>query len=134
MFKEQTTCPCCGAALKPSDILVDLNTNTITYGGRSVKVSSQVAEYAYIIWRASPGTATQTDFEIGVYGIEDLKNPVDYTKVIVTNLRRSVSHLGLDVENVTKRGYRFSKVRVTRPRGGGFNRRKLENWGEVAAG
>ncbi len=109
-FKTQEPrCPCCGAPLPEPRLLVDLNTNFLSYGKRVWYMSPRLAVFAKILIDAWPRTVSKDVLDQGMYGIMDppeseLGNYPTWACV----LRKLVRQIGGDVLRVPKRGYRIA--------------------------
>jgi len=63
------TCPCCGGAVDPLALLVDLETNTIASGGFAERVKPQHAEFAHALLKAYPRAVTVDALRTALWGM-----------------------------------------------------------------
>ena len=100
-------CTCCGAVVPDDKLLVDLNTNQISYGGQSVSVSGRAIELAAVLAERSPSVVARELLAERVFGANE---PSDASNTLTQHahiLRKAISPLGWRVLTVVNRGYRL---------------------------
>ncbi len=108
--REQSSigCPCCGGVLKPSRIVVDLDSNTIACGGKSWRCAPQVVEFIHAVVEAWPRAAGYDALAQALWGMTawpaDMQNVLAVT---ASRARKVLRHAGADVRAATGRGYRL---------------------------
>lgn len=106
-------CPCCGAPIK-TDIVVSLDFNHVTRGGKSVPLSPTQAEILEVMRHRYPGPVTVDYLLDTIYGrhgfaAEKLVNANNTMKVQMSNLRKKIAPLGLKIASVYGVGWRLVK-------------------------
>lgn len=101
-------CPCCGAAVAPTAVLVSLENNSVTLGwaAASIKLQPLEAELLHILHHASPRVVGSDTIIAGLWGACEPEDATNNLKQHVYHLRRKLQHLGVVIENVKERGYR----------------------------
>lgn len=115
-------CPTCGQDVPGERVLVTLDSNTITYKDKSVRVSSKPADVASVLAAAMPRAVGYEHIIKGVYGHID--QPDTVMKCIQVwicrgGLRRDLKSLGLSIETVYGRSYRMLPTADSKGRSAG---------------
>ncbi len=108
-ISDGTRCPCCGHRVAPDRILVNLDTNTITFGRRRAALRPAEAEMLSVIVGGYPGTVPLAHIYTALWGGYD--QPLYAEKAVhvhVTRIRHALKTVGLALHNVRGRGYRIS--------------------------
>lgn len=90
------TCPCCGADVEPTGLLVDLNNNTISRFGRTVLVTPREAEILTTIVGAYPGRIRVDRLLERVYGLMPAPSRRSMC-IFITRLRQKLKPLGITI-------------------------------------
>jgi DNA-binding winged helix-turn-helix (wHTH) protein len=104
---KKTTCPCCGTSIDAKIPIVDLDTNTISWRGKSVKVSAQKAELMYGLVRAYPGVLRRDAAIIALWGGCEKSDPMSHLSVLTCHLRKALEPIGLSVSAVYGIGHQL---------------------------
>lgn len=100
-------CPCCKRPLDMGDTLFSLDTNSVSRWGRSVDLSPKRAELFALLWAVHPGIVRTSQLIGGLWGVREPEQPVNALRVHVSNLRRMVDRLGIEIKDEYGRGYRL---------------------------
>lgn len=100
-------CPCCGGDTDPADLLIDLNTNTVSFRDECRSVTPQAAELLEILKEKFPATARMEWIIKRMIGLRDLKNPEGLVRQVVTRARQTCSEMGFEIQNIHGTGYRL---------------------------
>ncbi len=101
----QGHCPTCKQAL-PDALAVDLNRNLVTRGGRQVKVAPQAAVILHALTRKQGAVVSHAELGNALWGgTEGPSNEATLLAVHVSNLRKKVAPLGVEINNVARRGF-----------------------------
>lgn len=104
-----TTCPCCGSNVVLDRLLVDLNTNTVSFGGKTVKARPRVVEMLSAMLDAHPRIASLDYLRASVWTNEEYV-PARSIRTQVWHARQVTENLGWRVALVWKRGYRLERI------------------------
>lgn len=99
-------CPACGAEVAPSRLLVDLNNNTATRLGVTVKLTPRHAEILSILQSAYPRRVHRDRVLARVYGAA--KNSAQAREALVSNivhLRLRLAQIGVAIPDARAGGY-----------------------------
>ncbi len=100
-------CPTCGSSIAKK-ICVSLETNTLQINGISIKLSPALAEIAYVLEQAFPGTVPNRILVSKTRPITDQSTGPDVlVRTYISHLRRILKDTPLSVET-TGAGYRFA--------------------------
>ncbi len=107
---SKTKCPCCGGNIRVNRPLVDLNTNTLTYGKWVVTLRPIHAEIASILVDAWPLTARTDRIVRGAWGDSDTResDKLAHLRVAISQLRSKLKETGMGVEVLYGSGYRIT--------------------------
>lgn len=103
----KTICPCCKSAISVKIPIVDLNTNTVSWQGKSTKLTPKQAELTTLLLNKFPGAETHRKIEQGMWGMGEMVEANNLIKVFVTQLRHKLQPLNITVLNVRGYGYRL---------------------------
>jgi DNA-binding response OmpR family regulator len=102
---ERAVCPCCGSATD-RPFIVDLATNTVVVGARSVRLTPQRTELLWLLAEAYPGAVSSDTALRRLYGLRDEpKHPDKTIQVQIHHLRKQIALLGLRIKTNFNRGY-----------------------------
>jgi DNA-binding winged helix-turn-helix (wHTH) protein len=102
------TCPCCGQAVAPERVLVDLETNSLCRFGRTLRLEPAQAEILHLLAEATPRTLRDDALFIGLWGSADWPSAPDRTvSVLISRMRQACARLGIGIERVRSVGYRL---------------------------
>lgn len=103
-----TTCACCGSQVNAQKPLVDLNTNTIAWGGNHTHLEPKRAELMATLVGAYPNVVLSARLLFALWGnTEDGDGSDDTLKVHITRTRQQIAPLGLRIVNVWGQGYKL---------------------------
>jgi DNA-binding response OmpR family regulator len=92
----------------PDRLLVDLNSNTVAYGGSVVSCRpAAVTELLYVLNSCSPRMARYAELRYGVWGYCEPEGWLACIRTYVSWARRIVKQLGVRIDLVDARGYRL---------------------------
>jgi DNA-binding response OmpR family regulator len=103
-------CPCCGRETERSNVMVSLDNNSISFGGRVVYLTPTVCEMVYALARRSPLPVTRETIMEQIYGGGDQPATMKTLDVQMVKARRKIAVLGLRIENVYGRGWRLVRA------------------------
>lgn len=91
------TCPCCGADVDPERVLVDLDSNVLTYNGKSIDLTPKAAEIAYVLAKEFPKAISRDLLIRKVYG--RAQNFCVDKEIVnrVNHLQRKLESVGLSI-------------------------------------
>lgn len=90
-------CPCCGSGID-APVAVDLNTNTLSTRGETVRLTAREAEIMSILAKAYPAAATYQKIFAGLYGAGGgPDDPLNSLSVMLVRLRRLLAPLGISI-------------------------------------
>lgn len=101
-----TTCPCCGTLVTAKIPIVDLNTNTVSWRGHSLKMRPQQVEIMHVLARKFPHIATREAIINALWAPDT--QPDTGNKVIdvhICRIRKMLAGTGMSVDVVWGRGY-----------------------------
>jgi DNA-binding CsgD family transcriptional regulator len=99
-------CPTCGQNITNVDFRIDLDNNFAVRGDRIVKLTAQRAELAYFLLNQWPGIARMEAIYIALWGTGDEpENAPGTIRAQITELRRQLAGLGVEIINHWSRGY-----------------------------
>jgi DNA-binding response OmpR family regulator len=91
-------CPCCGQPIPvSSDVIVSLNTNSITLRGVTMRLEPREAEVLYVLAERMPAPLTRETIVAKVWGLSDSEAPAKNVDVHVCKLRQKLGRLGLTI-------------------------------------
>lgn len=101
------TCPCCGQQVDNNDLLISLETNTVSRDGVVLHLHPQQAEVLWALQRASPRTVTYEQLESAMYGPRGSRsdNVNLILKVAISVMRKKLKPLRIGIENRYGEGY-----------------------------
>lgn len=106
----KTACPCCGNKIEQKLPLVDLNTNTISFGEHVVPLQPQIAEFTHAVVERFPGVASYDYIAASLWGIKEPGNAADVIKVQACKVRRVFRKIGFDMQTFHGRGFKLEKA------------------------
>ena len=138
---EASACPCCGAPIDASAIVLDDSTGIVSYGGREAYLGPNEAAMVRTMLNAFPKVVSREGLYDAVYGaLPDCDQPAPkIIDVMVCKIRLKVVPLGIQIVTKWGRGYAINQG-VPKPKQDGEKqtRGKRVEWGptldaEVAA-
>jgi DNA-binding response OmpR family regulator len=103
-------CSTCGQDLPKTLMLIDLNSNHITLGGRTVKLRPRDAEVLKVLHDASPRFVTPRHIEDRVLGLEAEERCCEWVRVRISMLRKKLRGFPLVIQNRHGIGYRLHEA------------------------
>lgn len=101
-------CPCCNSALSDErPAMVDLDSNTISAGNATIKLTPTEAEIAFVLLSRSPLPVRYEDAFRASSSLKGSDDPRGLMCVHVFAIRRKIRSLPLVIETVPSRGYRL---------------------------
>jgi DNA-binding response OmpR family regulator len=98
-------CSTCGQELPEKRLLIDLNSNHIILGGRTVKLRPLDAEVLKVLQDAAPRFVTPRQIEDRVLGLESEERCAQWLRVRISLLRKRLTGLPLSIINRHGVGY-----------------------------
>lgn len=102
-----TTCPCCGSIMETKVPVVDLNTNTVSWRGKTTKLRARETEFLSILVARYPGLVTFNNFVDSVWGVNATDGVDACVTVTACNTRNKLLSSGIAVTSVYGKGYRL---------------------------
>lgn len=103
-------CPCCGGAVSPTDFIVDLNTNTVTFRGQRRKARRAVIDVLYAMQAKGAGTARYAELIHSMYGVCEPEGAFNCLRQAIWWARKLAAEMGFQIQVVEKVGYRLALV------------------------
>jgi DNA-binding winged helix-turn-helix (wHTH) protein len=105
---QTTTCPCCGQTVKGHQLLFNADMNTIARGNAVVKFTQREFDFAQLLVKKFPATATKEAIYDKVFMHANGDGPdMKIVDVILCHIRPRMAELGMLVETVWGKGYRL---------------------------
>lgn len=98
-------CPCCGAAISAAKPFVDLNTNRLVYGNKSVHLGKIEAAIVDKLCRRAPGTVDRDSIILHTW-TDEPEDAHAVLKSTMNRIRRKLDLIGVTIESVYGVGYR----------------------------
>jgi DNA-binding response OmpR family regulator len=105
-------CSTCGQDLPKTRLLIDLNSNHISLGGRTVRLRPRDAEVLKVLQEASPRFVTPRHIEDRVLGLEADERCAEWVRVRISMLRKKLRGFPLAIQNRHGIGYRLHEASV----------------------
>jgi DNA-binding response OmpR family regulator len=99
--------------LAPSTLAVNLNTNMLVYGGTHVKLSPNQAVVMSELVRAYPRVVSVPHIFRSVWGAACAERNINTVRVMMTDLRKALGSLNLQIRNQHGSGYYVELPQVT---------------------
>src|SRR5215472_7293228 len=90
-------CPCCGQSIDISDVLLSLETNTISRAGRMVSLAPMEAEIMALMLKRYPNRVTMNQIWHAIYGHAEGPATNMSLRTTICWLRRMIWQLGLEI-------------------------------------
>ncbi len=103
-------CSTCGQDLPKTRLLIDLNSNHISLGGRTVRLRPRDAEVLKVLQDASPRFVTPQHIEDRVLGLEAEERCSEWVRVRISMLRKKLRGFPLAIQNRHGIGYRLHEA------------------------
>lgn len=110
--RPSATCPCCGGAVDPLALIVDLETNTVSSGGVAARLPAAVIEFASVVVAAYPATVSKERLASAIWGLG--RGPDSYLNTLnvhACRLRKALRPMGFDLLNVGGNRFRIERIR-----------------------
>lgn len=108
-------CPCCGQPIPVSDdVIVSLDTNSITVRGVSLRLRPREAEILRVLVNCMPTPVRRTVIIASVWALTEREPTAKGVDVHVSNLRRKIKPLGLAISTYTTIGFALVDTRRQR--------------------
>jgi len=98
-------CPTCGSEIERELPLVCLESNTISYRNRTIRVNATEAELAYVIVENWPRTVRHSELAMRIYGIGGPERVAENIRTQLCRLRQKIKRIGLGIASVYCVGY-----------------------------
>lgn len=105
-----TECPCCRQRVETKLPIVDLNTNTLSFGDTHVHLSPQKAEILTVLLERFPAAVSHDTLIRRVWGITEPEKPLIILKTLKCALCRVLRKIGYDIVNTPHVGYKLEKL------------------------
>jgi len=106
-----TLCPCCGQRVDTDSLLVSLETNTVSRRGHTATLSPTHIEILHKLQQTYPLPATHESLDNALYGKTTLNSRSEQPKLVVrvhiSQMRRALRAMGIEIEPVYGVGYRM---------------------------
>lgn len=86
---------------------MDLNSNAIHYGGRTIDCSPQVTETIFALNQCWPRMAIYGDVSGALWGHHGPDHDLATVRVYISLARKPLREFGIAIEPVNRRGYRL---------------------------
>lgn len=99
------TCPCCGQFTRFRKVAVSLDFNTLSFGEKTIHLTPQLAEIAFVLAGRMPGICTLAVLAERAWGacfVDDVT-----MRVGISRLRRQIKSIGLSIETIRGIGWRL---------------------------
>jgi DNA-binding response OmpR family regulator len=101
------SCSTCGQYLPEARLLIDLNSNSVSYGAHSVRLRPRDAEVLKVLQEASPRFISRDFIEERIVGqLAETRCP-EWVRVRVSMLRKRLKGLPIRIQNRHGVGYRL---------------------------
>jgi len=91
-------CPCCGQPIPVSnDVIVSLDTNTITVRGASLRLQPREAEILHVLASRMPSPVRRAAIVAVVWGLTEREMTAKNIDTYVSNLRRKLMPIDLAI-------------------------------------
>lgn len=106
-------CPCCGQSLATrTNPELDLDTNTLFYDDKAVRLSPSEAVILFMLIKYMPGIVNCERLYSAVYGSQDgPQSEYDGIRVWVCSIKRLVKPAGLLIQSHRERGYSLTRLK-----------------------
>lgn len=95
-------CPCCGQPIPVSDdVIVSLNTNSITVRGVSLRLAPRQAEILHVLAMCMPKPVRRGAITAHVWGMTERELTAKNLDVHISNLRPKLKTIGLMIRTYT---------------------------------
>ncbi len=102
-------CPACGQPVNGDELIVSLDTNSISRWGQVIKLPPQATEIMHAIKMDHPNACRPTTIQRRIYGGGEWPEDADNVlNVYVSKIRRLIAPLGVTIQRYHSRGYRLS--------------------------
>lgn len=105
----KTPCPCCGAETDTALPLVDLNSNTVAWRGRTIRVPGRVAEIVHVLVEIHPRFADADFLRARIWGPNN-EVTIKNLSVALSKTRAAMKPLGFSIDTVMSRGWRIEPL------------------------
>lgn len=99
-------CPACGQTVPDADLRVDLQTNTLSAGGKAIHIQPRTAELIHVLIERFPNYVPREVLISRVWVDDAVHRTVDAQG---TKARTALKRLGYNLESTRGSGYRIAK-------------------------
>lgn len=103
-------CPCCRQPVAPSQLLVDLDTNTVACGGHTARVRRKYCEMIWALREGAPGAVSHERLISRVWGLTEPPDARMMLRHYACRVRKVLRPLGFGVLSVPTFGYRLVEL------------------------
>ena len=103
-------CPCCKQPVVGNDLLVSLDTNCVSRNGTIVHLEPRMVVLLSVLHNKAPGVVSIEKIIRAMYGREEPRSeaPETVLRVRISQMRRLLAPLGVEIKNEYGRGYRLN--------------------------
>lgn len=94
----KTICPCCKSAILVKIPIVDLNTNTVSWQGKSTKLTPQQACITHVLVQRFPGAVAINGFISRVWGSMEPEDAAGVMRVRACQIRKKLRPMGWNIK------------------------------------
>lgn len=102
-----THCPCCGSSIQVDRPIVDLDSNTITFGELRARVRPKVAEFVHVLSAKWPGAVRRSAIIADVWGGVEPPNSENCVRLLAYQSRQAMAGWPFTVTGSQSRGFRL---------------------------
>jgi DNA-binding response OmpR family regulator len=100
-------CPTCGGTLRADRLVVDLDSNTVSYDGRRWRVTPKLVEFLFVLNRDWPRMVKDFHLRQSLWGNEAEDRCKTNLAIYACRSRQMLAPFGIDVERLPGKGYRL---------------------------
>lgn len=100
-------CPCCGAAASLEDFFADLNSNQVSYRGKTIRLEPNVVEFLFILSMSYPSVVYRDRIIMKMYGLAEGPNANNNINVLCYKARKVGKMLGFEIATSALVGYQL---------------------------
>lgn len=104
-------CPCCGQETT-LDLVVSVDTNTVTHCGQSIKLQPRHTELVQVLAESAPKIVRLSVIISRVWGVSEPEHADRCVYVAVSKLRPKLATIKLEIVGYEKRGYVLRRIGV----------------------
>ena len=100
-------CPACGAPVTADRLVIDHHGNSVSRGGRLVRLTARETDILVALKQAYPRTLSTADLGDAVWGMIDDAYHGDVIATLCSTIRAKTASMGFTIETVWGRGRRL---------------------------